>query len=77
MVFIAAGGMSAGDGTGIPGEITGIVRDSLGGLVPGASIEATNLATNEVSKAVTNESGYYALPMMAIGKYRVTARQRD
>jgi len=55
------------------GEITGIVRDSLGGLVPGASIEATNLATNEVSKAVTNQSGYYALPMMPIGKYRVTA----
>jgi len=53
--------------------ITGIVKDSQGAVVPGAPIEAQNLATNDVSRTTTNDTGYYAFPVLPIGTYRVTA----
>jgi hypothetical protein len=52
--------------------ITGIVRDTQGAVMPGVTIEAQNLATNDVSRATTNESGYYAFPVLPIGTYRLT-----
>lgn len=52
--------------------ITGIVRDVQSAAMPEAKVEAANLETNEVSRTVTNESGYYAIPSLAIGIYRVT-----
>jgi hypothetical protein len=55
------------------GGITGIVRDPQGAVIPGAAIEAQNQATNEVSRTTTNDSGYYAFPVLPIGTYRVTA----
>jgi hypothetical protein len=53
--------------------ITGIVRDAQGAAVPKAAIEAANLETNEVSRTETNDSGYFAVPALGIGFYRVTA----
>ncbi len=53
--------------------ITGIVKDGQGSVVPGVPIEAQNLATNDVSRTTTNETGYYAFPMLPIGTYRLTA----
>jgi hypothetical protein len=53
--------------------ITGIVKDSQGASVPGVPVEALNLATNETSRATTNEAGEYAFPVLAIGTYRLTA----
>ena len=53
--------------------ITGIVKDSQGALMPGVPIEAQNLATRDVSRTTTNSSGYYAMPVLPIGTYRVTA----
>ena len=52
--------------------ITGIVRDVQSAAMPWATIEAVNLETNEVSRTVTNESGYYAIPSLGIGFYRIT-----
>jgi hypothetical protein len=53
--------------------ITGIVRDGQGAVVPHVAIEATNLKTNEVARSASNESGYYALPALQIGAWRLTA----
>jgi hypothetical protein len=55
------------------GGISGIVVDAQGAVVPGVGIEAQNLATNDVSRTVTNSTGYYAFPVIAIGTYRITA----
>jgi hypothetical protein len=52
--------------------ITGIVRDSQGAVVPGVPIEAQSTATNNISRATTNGSGYYAFPVLPIGTYRLT-----
>ena len=53
--------------------ISGIVKDSQGAVIPGAPVEAQNLATNEISHAVTNSSGQYVFPVLPIGTYRLTA----
>jgi len=51
--------------------ITGAVIDPARAAVPGATVEATNLATNYRYTAVSNESGIYTLPPVLPGRYRV------
>jgi hypothetical protein len=53
--------------------ISGIVRDPQGSAIPQVTVQALNLATNEVTRAVTNETGYYSIPVLAIGVYQVAA----
>jgi hypothetical protein len=54
------------------GTILGRVTDPQGGVVPGASIMITNTATNSTSRTITNETGYYQVPLLDVGKYTVT-----
>jgi hypothetical protein len=55
------------------GTITGEVKDSTGGSVPGATVTAQNVATNAVRTQVTNEAGAYTFPAMPPGMYQVKA----
>lgn len=56
-------------------EISGIVRDSSGSVVPAAPVEVKSDATNLQLKAITNESGQYRFASLAPGRYtlRVSA----
>jgi hypothetical protein len=53
------------------GGITGEVRDASGASIPGATVTATNTATNAVRTTATNETGLYAFPSLIPGTYRV------
>src|ERR1035438_2134599 len=53
--------------------VTGIVRDAQGAAIPKVAIEAINELTNNVERTTTNDTGYYALPVLPIGFYRVSA----
>src|SRR5260370_31737843 len=53
------------------GEITGQVTDGTGGVVPGAKITATNVDTNAVRNAVSNDAGIYSLPSLQPGAYNL------
>src|SRR2546430_84343 len=47
------------------GQIAGIVKDETGGVIPGASVTATNVETRLSRTVVTDATGYYivtALP---------------
>lgn len=44
------------------GEITGLVTDSSGAAVVGASVSVTNQATGAVRRVITNSEGIYAFP---------------
>jgi hypothetical protein len=57
-------------------QITGRVTDSTGAVVPGTSITVTNVATGVDRKAATNEAGYYTVPLLPPGEYRVAVRQQ-
>jgi hypothetical protein len=55
------------------GGITGVVRDSAGGVMPGVSVRATHEATNAAMDAMTNELGIYVLRGLPVGRYTVVA----
>ena len=56
------------------GVIRGTVRDSAGTPIVGATLSARNVATNFTRAATTNSQGAYALPLLPLGSYEVTAR---
>ena len=51
--------------------LSGVVKDTAGGVVPGATVAATNLATNLESRQVTTEAGGYQIVNLIPGRYRV------
>jgi hypothetical protein len=51
--------------------LTGIVTDSNGGVIPGATVVVTSLATELESHLVTNEVGGYQVGNLIPGRYRV------
>jgi len=53
------------------GEITGEVTDPSGAITPGASVTATNMATNIARVTRTNEAGIYSFPALVPGTYQV------
>src|SRR5882724_6643316 len=52
--------------------VTGLVTDPNGRSVPGVTILITNLSTNIVSRAVTNDQGIYRVPSLQPGIYGMT-----
>ena len=60
----------------VTGSILGTVRDSSNAIVVGASIAATNTATNLTRQGVSDSNGEYHLLALPAGHYRVTAIAR-
>ena len=54
-------------------SMTGIITDQSGAAVPGATVTATNQATNVDYTAVTNEAGNYTITSVPIGTYIIKA----
>lgn len=54
------------------GSILGTVKDSSGGVLPGATVSATNVETNFSRTDVTNERGEYSILFLPVGTYRVS-----
>ncbi len=53
------------------GSIAGIVTDQSGAVLPGVTIEVTNVATSQTRNAVTRDDGYYTVPLLQPGSYQV------
>ncbi len=54
-------------------SITGLVVDDTGAAVPGATVTATNQATNVEQVAVTNDAGNYTITPLTVGTYVIKA----
>ena len=54
-------------------SLTGIVTDETGAAVPGATVTATNQATNVEYTAVSNDAGSYTITSLPVGTYIVKA----
>jgi hypothetical protein len=54
-------------------SLTGIVSDQSGAKVPGATVTATNQATNVAYTTVSNESGNYTITSVPVGSYVLKA----
>ena len=53
--------------------VGGVVRDSSGGAIPGATVRVINEATGVAQEAVTDAEGSYQVTDLAPGQYRVEA----
>jgi hypothetical protein len=53
--------------------VVGTVSDSSGAVVPNVSITVTSEGTGLTRKTVTSQSGNYAVPLLAVGIYSVSA----
>jgi outer membrane receptor protein involved in Fe transport len=51
------------------GSITGIVTDESGAVMPGVTVEATNVGTNQTRTALTGSDGFYSIPLVPPGQY--------
>ena len=54
-------------------QVTGVVKDQSGAVIPGATVTAKNVDTGLARTAVTDGEGAYRLPSLPPGRYAVTA----
>jgi hypothetical protein len=63
---------SLGSAQDFRATISGHIYDSSGGAIPGARIQAINVANNESSAASSDANGAYTVPFLRPGQYRLT-----
>lgn len=56
-------------------QIVGVVTDSSGARVPGAKITATGVNTGSSRDVLSNAEGYYTIPLLPPGGYRLTVEK--
>lgn len=54
--------------------ISGTVTDSTGAVIAGAQVAVINLSTGVSRTAITNSAGYYSVPFLPLGTYKLEAR---
>jgi hypothetical protein len=52
-------------------QITGTITDQSGAVVPGAKITIVNVSTNIAWHATSNQNGFYSVPLLQPGAYRI------
>jgi hypothetical protein len=68
LLIALCGGVLAQSGTG---TIQGTVTDNSGAVLPSAKVTVTNINTNVTRSDVTDSTGNYSFPSLALGPYRV------
>ncbi|MFZ0292006.1 MAG: carboxypeptidase-like regulatory domain-containing protein [Candidatus Sulfotelmatobacter sp.] len=58
----------------ITGSISGVVTDSTGAVISGASVAAVDTQTGVRTTVTTEAKGFYSLPTLAIGTYALEIR---
>jgi Carboxypeptidase regulatory-like domain len=60
----------------ITGSVSGIVTDSTGSVVPGATVTAMNVQTGIRRVLKTDQQGFYSFPDLAVGTYDLQVEQK-
>src|SRR5438093_10150767 len=55
------------------GEISGVITDASGSVLPGVTITLTNMATNAQRMVQTNKTDQYMMPALQPGVYSLKA----
>ncbi|MDQ3010896.1 MAG: TonB-dependent receptor, partial [Acidobacteriota bacterium] len=61
----------------INAQIEGTVTDANGAAIPNTRITAVNVGTGVTRTATTDEDGFYRLPLLPLGAYKVTAEAQS
>jgi hypothetical protein len=70
-LLTATGTLTSVHAQGLTGQISGVVTDSGGGVLPGATVTITNQGTNLVRETVTSATGAYVFPDLLAGTYTI------
>src|ERR1700760_4883378 len=62
-------------GQNVNGTIVGTVSDSSSAAIPEASVTVTDIDTNVSHSAQTDASGYFSVPDLAPGNYKVSVQK--
>lgn len=76
VLILAAGSSSVLSQTTF-GRISGTVTDSTGAAVPNATVTVTDPATNLNRNGTTDESGFYTVTNLPVGKYNVSVEMQN
>src|SRR5258708_17490932 len=68
VLLVGASGRASGQ---TAGRITGVVKDSSGGVIGRAEVQAVNEASGEKWKVVADEAGNYAFVLLPPGLYQI------
>ncbi|HET7220713.1 MAG TPA: carboxypeptidase regulatory-like domain-containing protein [Vicinamibacterales bacterium] len=55
------------------GQISGVIKDSSGAIIPGATVTATQVQTQTPRVTVTDASGFYTFANLPAGRYDISA----
>jgi hypothetical protein len=69
--LLVCGAANLSDAQVLYGTLVGDVKDSTGGVVPGANVTLLNLQTNQSREVVTSESGSYTASNLLPGRYSI------
>jgi hypothetical protein len=72
LVLVAVCAATAASGQGLTGQISGIVTDTAGGVMPGATVSLKNVNTNHVRDTVTDANGAFRFPDLLAGMFDIT-----
>ena len=70
VVCVLISGVAWGQATA---QISGTIHDASGAVLPGVEITATQTETGIARTTITNETGFYVLPSLPLGRYRLEA----
>src|SRR5215475_6946758 len=54
------------------GTVKGIVKDTTGAVLPGATVSLTNKATQQTTETLTTEAGTYVFPFVTPAEYTLS-----
>lgn len=71
MILLAVGVAPLWAQAGASAEISGLVTDPSGGVIPNAKVTATHVATGLVRTTLSGSDGLYVLPNLPVGSYKL------
>ena len=64
--------LGVGAWAAVGGSMSGTVKDTTGGVIPGAMVTVTNASLGTQFKTTTDARGYFSFPSLPVGRYDLT-----
>src|SRR5262245_48285481 len=72
LLFLVPALPPTADAASDAGQMSGFIRDTQQGALPGATVTLVNEATSNKRSTVTNPTGFYVFPEIPVGAYSVS-----
>ncbi|MDH4283671.1 MAG: carboxypeptidase-like regulatory domain-containing protein, partial [Myxococcales bacterium] len=72
LAMLVAGAAARADAQGLTASLSGVVTDTGGGVMPGATVTIKNVGTNLVKETITGPDGAFVFPDLLAGTFDLT-----